>query len=160
MTVRTLGIDLGHSGALALLVDGELVEVADMPTLPDGPRSRPAVCTPLLAYRLREWRPVRAYVELVNARPTDGPVGAFAFGRARGAVEGCLGAMTVPLAWLSVPAWRKAVGLPVSIPKDHARAEAIRRWPAFADRFARVMDDGRAEACLIALAGLLQERRS
>jgi crossover junction endodeoxyribonuclease RuvC len=160
MSVRTLGIDLGHSGALALLVDGELVDVADMPTLPDGPRSRPAVCTPLLAYRLREWRPVRAYVELVNARPTDGPVGAFAFGRARGAVEGCLGALTVPLAWLTVPTWRRAVGLPVGASKDAGRGEAIKRWPAFAERFARVMDDGRAEAALIALAGVLQERRA
>jgi crossover junction endodeoxyribonuclease RuvC len=160
MTGRILGIDLGHSGALALLVDGELVDVADTPTLPDGPRSRPAVCCPLLANIVREWRPDRAYIELVNARPGDGPQGAFSFGRARGALEGCLGALAIPIVWVSVPAWRKAVCLPVSASKDQARAEAIRRWPALADRFARVMDDGRAEAALIAVAGILRERRA
>jgi crossover junction endodeoxyribonuclease RuvC len=38
--------------------------------------------------------------------------------------------------------------------KDAARAEAIRRWPGQAQLFARVKDDGRAEAALIAIAGL------
>jgi crossover junction endodeoxyribonuclease RuvC len=38
--------------------------------------------------------------------------------------------------------------------KDAARSEAIHRWPAKAGLFARVKDDGRAEAALIAVAGL------
>jgi hypothetical protein len=38
--------------------------------------------------------------------------------------------------------------------KDAARSEAIRRWPSKAGLFARKMDDGRAEAALIAVAGL------
>jgi hypothetical protein len=36
-------------------------------------------------------------------------------------------------------------------------AEAIRRWPDKAALFARVKDDGRAEAALIAVAGLRRE---
>jgi crossover junction endodeoxyribonuclease RuvC len=36
------------------------------------------------------------------------------------------------------------------------RAEAIRRWPSHASLFARVKDDGRAEAALIGVAGLLK----
>ena len=35
-------------------------------------------------------------------------------------------------------------------------AEAIRRWPAHAALFACVKDDGRAEAALIAVAGLMR----
>jgi hypothetical protein len=38
--------------------------------------------------------------------------------------------------------------------KDAARSEAIRRWPVKAALFARQKDDGRAEAALIAVAGL------
>src|SRR5260370_41066704 len=113
MTGRIIGIDLGHSGALALIDEGELVAVVDMPTLP-------------------------------------GPVGAFAFGRARGAIEGCLGALAVPIVWLTVPTWRRAVGLPVSASKDHGRAAAIPRWPAFPDRLPLARGDGRAESALIA----------
>jgi crossover junction endodeoxyribonuclease RuvC len=43
--------------------------------------------------------------------------------------------------------------------KDAARGAAIARWPAKAALFARVKDDGRAEAALIALAGLMREGR-
>jgi hypothetical protein len=38
--------------------------------------------------------------------------------------------------------------------KDLARTRAISRWPAHADLFARKCDVDRAEACLIAWAGL------
>ncbi len=41
--------------------------------------------------------------------------------------------------------------------KDTARSEAIRRWPDKAGLFARVKDDGRADAALIAVAGLLKK---
>jgi crossover junction endodeoxyribonuclease RuvC len=43
--------------------------------------------------------------------------------------------------------------------KDRARSEAIRRWPGHAALFARVKDDGRAEAALIGVAGLLRGAR-
>jgi hypothetical protein len=42
---------------------------------------------------------------------------------------------------------------------DAARSEATRRWPAKAALIARVKDDGRAEAALIALAGFVRESR-
>ena len=42
---------------------------------------------------------------------------------------------------------------------DAARAKAIARWPAHANLFARVKDDGRAEAALIGLAGIMKEKR-
>jgi hypothetical protein len=78
--------------------------------------------------------------------------GAFAFGRARGAVEGVLS-----LTWLAAPSWRRAVGPPVNASRDGARSEAIRRCPAHAELFARAKNDGRAEAALIGVAGLLRE---
>ena len=51
----------------------------------------------------------------------------------------------------SPAAWKRAVGLSLAS-KDASRSEAIRRWPAHAACFARVKDDGRAEAALIAVA--------
>jgi crossover junction endodeoxyribonuclease RuvC len=53
----------------------------------------------------------------------------------------------------------RAVGLPPGREgvKDAARSEAIRCWPGKAGLFARVKDDGRAEAALIAVAGLKRE---
>jgi crossover junction endodeoxyribonuclease RuvC len=156
-----LGIDIGAKGALALIdSDLGLIDVADMPILRDGPNSRPTVSAPLLADIVREWRPTAAFVEFVGARPGEGPSGAFAFGRSRGIVEGVLGAIAVPTSWITAPSWKRAIGIPPGKDgaKDAARAEAIRRWPARAEFFARVKDDGRAEACLIAVAGMMRRR--
>jgi crossover junction endodeoxyribonuclease RuvC len=82
-------------GRRAGLLDeaGGLIEVADMPILRDGPKNRPSVKGALLAAIIRRWRASHAYVEYVGARPGEGAVGAFAFGRSRGVVEGVLGAL-------------------------------------------------------------------
>ena len=157
MLLRVVGIDPGNSGALALLSDdGGLLAVADMPVLADGTKNRVTVNAPLLADLIRRWSPANAFCEYVGARPTDAKVAAFAFGRCRGVIEGTLGAIGVPVAMITVPAWRRAVGLQPGATKDMARSEAIRRWPAEANLFARHRDDGRAEACLIGLAGVLR----
>jgi hypothetical protein len=154
-----IGVDIGAAGAVALLsVAGDLIEVVDMPVLADGPKGRPAVNAPLLAQIIQRWRPDRAWIEFVGARPGEGPTGAFAFGRSRGVI-GVLGAYSVPAAHIAPASWKRAVGIPPGRDgaKDAARGEAIRRWPAKADLFARVKDDGRAEAALIAIAGMMRE---
>ncbi|HWY83972.1 MAG TPA: hypothetical protein VNY10_18965 [Roseiarcus sp.] len=156
-----LGIDIGASGAIALLTGaGELVDVFDMPVLADGPSGRRAVNAPLLAEIIFK-HASKAFVEFVGPRPGEGAVGAFAFGRSRGVVEGVLGAAGVRATTTAPAACKRAVGLPAGPEgaKDAARSEAIRRWPAKAALFARVKDDGRAEAALIAVAGLLREAR-
>lgn len=154
-----IGIDIGVVGAVARLSpDGErLIEVADLPVLKDGPAGRRTICAPLFADIIQRWQPTRAYVETVGARPGEGPVGAFAFGRSRGVIEGCLGACKIPVAWITPASWKKTVGLTLAS-KDAARAAVIRRFPAHAGLFARVKDDGRAEACLIAIACVMRAR--
>jgi crossover junction endodeoxyribonuclease RuvC len=155
-----IGIDIGSQGALALLSpDGALLEIADMPILRDGPKSRPNVNAPLLAEIVYRWQAKQAFVEYVGARPGEGPTGAFSFGRSKGVIEGVCAAAGLPVAFLTPPVWKRAVGIPPGKDgaKDAARSEAIRRWPGQATLFARVKDDGRAEAALIAVAGLLRK---
>jgi crossover junction endodeoxyribonuclease RuvC len=151
-----LGIDIGVQGAIALLDgNGALLEISDMPTLHDGPKGRRAINAPLLAAIIFKSHADRAFVESVNPRPREGPTGAFAFGRARGVIEGVLAAAGIPATFVTPPAWKRAVGLTLAS-KDASRAEAIRRWPNHAELFARVKDDGRAEAALIGAAGLMR----
>jgi crossover junction endodeoxyribonuclease RuvC len=67
----------------------------------------------------------------------------------------------LPIAFLTPPAWKRLAEIPPGAEnKDFARTRAIARWPAHADLFARKGDVDRAEACLIALAGLKREARS
>jgi crossover junction endodeoxyribonuclease RuvC len=151
-----LGIDIGAAGAIALLnADGSLVGVEDMPVLTDGPAGRRSVNAPLLAGIIFKSHADHAFVEFVGARPGEGAVGAFAFGRSRGVVEGVLGAASISVSSIAPASWKRAVGLSLAS-KDAARGEAIRRWPSHAEKFARVKDDGRAEAALIAVAGMMR----
>jgi crossover junction endodeoxyribonuclease RuvC len=154
-----LGIDIGIRGAVALINrSGELLAIEDMPCLNDGPAGRRNVNAALLAEIVFKAHAALAFVEHVSARPGEGPTGAFAFGRCRGLIEGVLAAAGVPIRFLTPPTWKRAVGIAPGRDgaKDAARGEAIRRWPSRAFLFARVKDDGRAEACLIAIAGILR----
>jgi crossover junction endodeoxyribonuclease RuvC len=158
-----LGVDIGSRGAISVLALRaalpELLDVFDMPCLNDGPAGRRAVNPALLAEIVAKSHASKVYIELVGARPGEGAVGAFAFGRSRGVVEGVLGALGIPAMFIAPAAWKRTIGLPAGRDgaKDAARSAAIRRWPGQAAFFARVKDDGRAEAALIAVAGLIRE---
>jgi crossover junction endodeoxyribonuclease RuvC len=159
---RILGVDVGLSGALAILSEeGELLAVEDMPALANGTAKRRTVNSVLLALMIRELAPPdspieHAFVEYVGARPAEGPVGAFAFGRCRGAVEGVLSTLGIPFTTITPPCWKRAVGLPTGTDKDKSRSLAISRWPQHADLFARKKDNGRSDAALIGIAGLVR----
>jgi crossover junction endodeoxyribonuclease RuvC len=160
MTATILGIDIGVTGAVALInKEGDLLEVNDMPTLADGPAGRRSINAALLAGIIARSAASRAFVEWVGPRPGEGAVGGFAFGRCKGVIEGVLAAHGVPVTFLTPPAWKRAVAIPPGRDgaKDIARSQAIRRWPSHAELFAKVKDDGRAEACLIAIAGIKRE---
>jgi crossover junction endodeoxyribonuclease RuvC len=80
---------------------GDLLEVHDLPVLLDGPAGRRAVNAPLLASIIFASHATVAFVESVNARPGEAPTGAFAFGRARGVIEGVLAAAGIPATFIT-----------------------------------------------------------
>ena len=149
-----LGVDIGTQGALALLTpEGGLVGVEDMPVLRDGPKAgRPSMG--------HSWR--KSFIAGTRRKPSSsmlapGPAKAL-WRHLPSAVPAGLWRACWRHAALAPACWKRAVGLSMAS-KDAARSEALRRWPSHAALFARVKDDGRAEAALIALAGLLKERR-
>jgi crossover junction endodeoxyribonuclease RuvC len=156
-----LGHRHGSLGAIGILTEeGGLVTTIDMRCLNDGPAGRRAVNGPLLAEIIAKSNAANAYVELVGARPGEGAVGAFAFGRCFSLVTGALAALSIPVTLIAPAAWKRTIGIRPGKDgaKDAARSEAVRRWPDKAALFSRVKDDGRAEACLIGWAGLQRER--
>ena len=154
------GIDIGVSGAIAVLSsNGSIIEVYDMPVLKDGPKHRNAINAPLLADILCNCHAERVLIEWVGVRPGEGAVGAFAFGRSRGVCEGVCAGLDLPVQFITSPQWKRLHGIPPGKEgtKDLARSKAISYWPAKADLFKLVKHDGRAEACLIAAAGYMQQ---
>ncbi|MCC3246764.1 hypothetical protein LG047_15805 [Methylocystis sp. WRRC1] len=156
---KIIGIDPGLNGAIAILTEtGELIEIHDMPTLHDGAKGRRAVNPALFARIIYSAHADRAFCELVGPRPTDGTTGAFGFGRTRGVIEGVLAAACIPLEMIAPPTWKRATKIaPGKENKDSARSVAISRWPSQAGLFSRKCDCDRAEAALIAIAGILKE---
>lgn len=139
-----LGVDPGKTGAMAI-VKYPKIEIYDW----EG-----VVVT---AERIRAWNVkfdiAGAFLEDVHAMPTDGNVSAFRFGRNRGAWEGILCALQIPLKTISPKQWRKGVFLPGDRrPLKKRSLDAVcRLFPDVAVKyFSRAMDHNRAEAALIA----------
>lgn len=149
-----VGIDPGVQGALAWLTkDGALVHVADLPMaeVKVGKTMRKRLVPAVLASMLAERRPSHVYLEEVATRPGEGAVGAFAFGRGFGQLEGLLAGVGLPYTLVRPQTWKGKLHVPAD--KGSARMIACRLWPAMAKQFARVMDDGRAESALIGYYG-------
>lgn len=150
------GIDPGVAGAIAVLSDvGSIVALHDMPTVEVrvGKGKRNRIVGALLADILRDANAqapgLRIVLENVNPMPRDGCMQAFGLGYAKGVAEGVAASLLLPLTLLTPASWKAAMGL--NADKGRSRMMAIRIWPAWAKSFARVKDDGRAEAALLAL---------
>ncbi len=150
----TIGIDPGAaSGAIACIIDGELLDAVDMPCA-DG-----KIAARLLVEQLREFAAAgfdsqpRCIVERVHSMPGQGVVGVFGFGRSLGVIEGAIAGLGWPIVWVSPVAWKKHHGL-LRQDKDAARMLALETWPDHHATFRRQKDCGRPDAALIAAYGV------
>jgi len=150
---RIIGIDPGASGAIALLVNGVLVSVHDMPTVTveRNKAQKCQVCPAGLSLLMQQLSPHRATVEKVGAMPGQDVSSMFSFGRSVGIIEGVLAARQIPVTFTTPQAWQKQSGAAKG--KDGSRQRVMELFPSQAHLFARVKDDGRADAVLIALMG-------
>lgn len=143
-----VGIDPGLSGAIAWVTDeGHLIETRDLPV------ANGALMPSVLAAWLREdgRQPLHAFLERVATRPGEGASRSFNFGRGYGQIEGVLSALGVAVTLVTPAKWKGSLRIPAD--KSAARQRAAQLWPGLAGTFARVKDDGRAEAAMIGLYG-------
>ena len=152
---RVIGIDPGASGAIALLVGGVLISVHDMPTVTveRNKAQKRQVCPAGLSLLMQQLSPHKAICEKVGARPGQGVSSMFSFGRSVGIIEGVLAAKQIPVTFVTPQSWQKQSGAAKG--KDGSRQRVMELFPSQAHLFARVKDDGRADAVLIALTGTI-----
>jgi crossover junction endodeoxyribonuclease RuvC len=146
MTV-IMGVDPGISGAVAFYFPMVTSRIA----VDDVPVAGGEINVAELARLIRVHRPTLAVIERVSAMPGQGVTSMFNFGRSYGDVRGVIGAMGVPLHFVTPQKWKKHFGL--SSDKEQSRLRAIRMFPTAAESFKLKKHDGRAEAALIALYG-------
>ena len=106
----------------------------------------------MLADIMRAAKPDHAYLELVGAMPGQGVSSMFNFGVTYGAIRGVLAALQIPMSVVTPVKWQR--DLSVAKGKEGNRARAAELFPEFAYLFARVKDDGRADAALLAYWGV------
>jgi crossover junction endodeoxyribonuclease RuvC len=162
MALVFVGIDPGASGAVAVYQPApeqaqEQLLVVDMPVflIKRGTREVRHVDPAGLASILGNYAglDVHAFVEKVGAMPGQGVSSMFAFGRAAGVIEGVLAGLHIRYDLVSPQLWQREVR--VTGGKDGARQRASQLFPKHADLFARVKDDGRADAALMAYFGFI-----
>jgi len=142
-----LGLDPGISGAIAFL----FADATDRVSVEDTPVVAGELSAHLLADIIRQYAPTVAMVERVASMPGQGVASSFNFGVSYGQARGVIGALSVPIHYVTPSKWKRHFGL--SADKDEARKLAINLFPACARSFERKKDHGRAEAALIARYG-------
>jgi crossover junction endodeoxyribonuclease RuvC len=152
-----LGIDVGLNGAIALTDGSNLLELHDMPTLSleRNNKTKRMVNAHTLHTIIRNAKADAAYLERLNAMPGQGVTSMFSMGQSLGVVLGVLAACEVPTTTIPPRTWQKALDVPQG--KDGSRYRAAQLFPDEAGMFARVKDDGRSDAALIALYGAKQQ---
>jgi crossover junction endodeoxyribonuclease RuvC len=155
-----LGVDVGLTGAIALLNERELIEVADLPTMPVGQGTGrvknqinaagfSVLLLGLLKKREAEDRETVVFIEKVGAMPDQGIAGAFSLGDSVGSIRGVVTALGLPIQWVTPQSWKKFYRLPKD--KDVARSVAINLYPQAPLHLKK--HHNRAEAILIGLYG-------
>jgi len=152
---RIMGIDPGISGALAVLIDGNLETVLDMPTI--MVRGRARVTATGVTDAIVKLNPDLVAIEEVGVMPRQGIASGFSFGYGAGILEGVCAALSRPVHLVRPNVWKREAAVPVD--KGAVRQMACRLWPDQASLFARKKDDGRAEAALLARWLYLRDRK-
>ena len=91
--------------------------------------------------------------------PKNGSIASFKLGVSYGVCLGVVESLSHPLIKLRPQAWKGLNGL-LRQPKEASRQLAIELWPDKAEHLHLVKHHNRAEAALIARAGLAHERKT
>ncbi|MEE4209688.1 MAG: hypothetical protein V2I43_10510 [Parvularcula sp.] len=152
-----IGIDPGLDGAIAGVSTGG-AWVRDIPT-GATPKGKREVDRQGLLAALMPHPGAAVWVEQVASMPGQGVSSSFRFGETLGVIKMAVTAAGCELRMVPPATWKRSFGLifPKGTPKPRIKAAsrslAQDRFPGLAGQLARVKDEGRAEALLIALYG-------
>lgn len=148
-----LGVDPGLSGAFALYdpMLENIATICDVPTFKIKGKTK--IDLMQLAAWMKNWAPQTklAMIEQPGAMPGQGVSSMFNFGKACGIAEAMVAANFIRMQPVDPRTWKHEMKLTKD--KDRSRQVASQMFPRQAELFARVKDDGRAEAALLAVYG-------
>jgi hypothetical protein len=145
---RIIGIDPGKQGAFAVFDDAGgtfFVKTYDMPGTLDGKRQ---LISDIGVVKCA-WLERPFYPQIIGIK------NAVTIATTYGELKACLFFAGIPTFEVDPSTWKKSMHL--STDKNASRSLASQHFPDQSNQWARVKDDGRAEAALIALYGWMKK---
>jgi len=151
------GVDPGVNGALCILMNKDIVEVHDMPTMIEGKKNKKQLNGPYLAKIIKGFLQDKKFkdeefvliVEQVSAMPGQGVTSMFNFGQSYGVIKGICSALLLPIYFVRPTKWKKHYNL-INTNKDASRTKAIELYPGISAQLSRKKDLNKADSILIA----------
>ena len=151
--MRIIGIDPGLSGGIAILDNSKVMDLFDMPVMPDGKKNKrqlnSALLVKLIKDHIKNLEDTVMVVEQVNAMPGQGVTSMFNFGQTFGAIKGICAALGLPIFFVRPAKWKKHFEL-INSSKDSSRTKAIEMYPSISEQLSKKKDVNKSDAILIA----------
>ena len=151
--MKIIGIDPGLSGGIAVLEENKVINLYDMPVMPEGKKNKrqlnSAQLVKLLKDNFKASEETVIIVEQVNAMPGQGVTSMFNFGQTFGAIKGIAAALKLPIFFVRPAKWKKHFEL-INSSKDASRTKAIEMYPSISHQLSKKKDVNKSDAILIA----------
>ena len=150
-----IGIDPGITGAICFFEDGKILDVIEMPNMPEGKKNKKQVngaqITNEILSRIKtiDKTSIKVVIEQVSAMPGQGVTSMFNFGQTFGSIKGICAALGLPIFYVRPAKWKKHFEL-INSSKDASRTKVIEMYPSISDRLSKKKDVNKADAILIA----------
>ena len=150
-----IGIDPGITGSLCFFENGKIIDVIEMPNMPEGKKNKRQVNGAQIYNEISkkiknlEKKNIKVVIEQVSAMPGQGVTSMFNFGQSFGVLKGICSAMQLPMYFVRPAKWKKYFNL-INSEKDASRTKAIEVFPYFSSQLSKKKDSNKADAILIA----------
>ena len=150
-----IGIDPGITGSICFFEEGKIIDVIEMPSMPEGKKNKKQVNGAQIYYEISsriknlDKKDIKVIIEQVSAMPGQGVTSMFNFGQSFGILKGICSAMQLPMYFVRPAKWKKYFNL-INSEKDASRTRAIEIFPYFSNQLSRKKDSNKADAILIA----------
>ncbi len=150
-----IGIDPGISGSLCFFRDGKILDLVEMPNMPEGKKNKRQVNGAQIYNEISSRieglnrEEIKIVIEQVSAMPGQGVTSMFNFGQSFGVIKGICSAMQLSMYFVRPAKWKKYFNL-INSQKDASRTKAIEIFPYISTQLSRKKDANKADAILIA----------
>ena len=150
-----IGIDPGISGAICFFLNGEVIDVIDMPSMADGKKNKRQINSQQVFNEISQRilnipkKEIIVVIEHVSAMPGQGVTSMFNFGQSFGVLKGICSAMQLSMYFVRPAKWKKYYGL-IKTEKDASRTKVIEIFPYISSKLSKKKDSNKADAILIA----------